>query len=266
MAHGRHWPGDVQLEYCEICGVRLPAAERIQATTQDLAGRWVCPKCAPHVLNPSYLDFGGPGNLAPEPGEVEPHSGEDWVTEIQGTEIYQWFYAGVEDPQATPDTTSWVSTTSVFAVPFTLPRRLIGNVATTISLDISTVVAAPAVIEAAIYKQTRELTTPGVLVADLGGVTCVDGQTATFTPDLFLPGDAVYFLLYRCNGTAGSPGFSPSYSNNLLGEDILFFYAALAGSPFEHGLPWPRNCGKVPWTGIGAPLRLPAWKLTLAES
>lgn len=265
MAHGRAWPGDVQLEYCEICGVRLPAARRIQATTQGLAGRWVCPKCAPLVLNPSYMDYGGPGNMAPTPGEIEPHSGADWITEIQGETQYRWFYAGIEDPQATPDITSGVASSFLYAVPFTLPRRLIGNVTATITLDISTVTVAPAVIEAAIYKQTKALITPGVLVADLGSATCADGQAATFSPDLFLSGDGIYFLLYRCNGTAGSPGFSATYSNNILGQDILVFYKSHAGTEWDYGNDWPITAGRVPWLKIGSPYRLPAWKMALEE-
>lgn len=263
MAHGRTWPGDVQLEYCEICGVRLPAAKRIQATTQELAGRWVCPKCAPLVLNPSYLDYGGPGNLAPTPGEIEPHSGVDWITEIQGESRYSWFYAGTSDPQGTPDTTSGVSDTNVFAIPFVLPRRLVGNVIQTVGIDITTVVTAPCVIELALYKQTKLLANPGVLVADLGSMTAQDGQTGSVAPDLFLVGDAIYFLMYRSNGIATSPGFSATYSNDLLGDGINVFGKIMAGTEWVYGNPWPLTAGRVPWQKFGAPGKLPAFKITL---
>jgi len=263
MAHGRHWPGDVQLEYCEICGVRLPAAERIQATTQDLAGRWVCPKCAPHVLNPSYLDFGGPGNLAPEPGEVEPHSGEDWVTSIQGENVYSTFYVGTADPAASPNTTSGILATNVFGFPFTLPRRLVGNNVSRVGVSILSVLAAPCVVELAIYQQTKYPDNPGALVADLGAATAQDGQTLFVEPNLFLPGDAIYFLMYRSNGIATTPGFTATYSNNLIGNGYLAFGQAMADTAWVYGAPWPQKSGRVPWTKFGAPGMIPAFQIHL---
>lgn len=245
MAHGRHWPGDVQLEYCEFCGVRLPAAKRIQATTQEYAGRWSCPKCAPLVLNPSYLDYGGPGNMAPTPGETEPHSGVDWITQIQGTTTYASFYAGTENPDQSPDLTNVALSSQAKAIPFTLPRRLDGNTVATVSLPITTISSGTGPLEAAIYKQTGNLTTPGVLVADLGSATTAAGATAAFSPNLYLIGDGIYFLIFRFNGAGTCSGFSASLSDDLLDGATMLLNTA--SGTFALGSDWPMSCGRVPW-------------------
>ena len=80
---GRQWPASVQQEYCDLCGRKVPAADRVQADSQGLKGRWLCDRCASLGLEPSYLDYGGAGNQAPLPEGPEPHSGDDWITEAQ---------------------------------------------------------------------------------------------------------------------------------------------------------------------------------------
>lgn len=253
MAHGRHWPGDVQLEYCELCGVRLPAAERIQATTQDLAGRWVCPKCAPLVLNPSYLDFGGPGNLAPEPGEVEPHSGEDWVTSIQGETTYSSFWVGAA-PGASPSIDMPLNGVAL-AIPLDLPRRLASNQVETITLKSN---GYASTIRAAIYRQTKGLTKPGELVKDIGTVSFAAFSTRTFTVDAFLDGDAIYFLVYFGNGAGVLEGFALTDADGTLTNGTML----QATSSWYNGVgAWPRRGGAVPWTKVN--INFPAFKVHL---
>lgn len=251
MAHGRAWPGDVQLEYCEICGVRLPAAKRIQATTQGLAGRWVCPKCAPLVLNPSYMDYGGPGNLAPTPGEIEPHSGVDWITEIQGETVYESFWAGAAE--STSPSVDVAMNGRARAVPMDLPRRLNRNTVATITLKSN---GYASTIRAAIYRQTKDLSKPGRFVVDLGTATFTSGSTQTYTVDTFLDGDAIYFIVYYGAGPGVVEGFYLEDADGTLTDGTML---QASTTWYDGTTAWPLTGGRVPWTKLN--VNFPAFKV-----
>lgn len=246
MAHGRTWPGDVQLEYCEFCGVRVPAAKRIQATTQELAGRWVCPKCAPLVLNPSYLDYGGPGNLAPTPGEIEPHSGVDWITEIQGGSVpVTTFYAGAASGESPADDLALSSALySARAVPFSIPRPPSSNTVATVQVRSN---GYSGVVKAAIYTLgIRQNDRPGILAMDLGSQTVASGGTATFTADLYLNGASNYVVVLRGTSAGVLAAFSSTQGSDLLGDGITNL-----GAPQDwYTTAWPIAGGPVPWTKL----------------
>lgn len=260
----RHWPASVQQEYCDLCGRKIPAAERVQGDSQGLYQRWLCPECAPLGLNPSYIDYGGPGNQAPLPEAPEPHSGDDWETNTQGEIVYSEFYAGTEDPQAAPTNGgAGVSNVRVVGIPFTLPRQIIGNTATTLTLFVRSIGVAPCVIEAALYQQTSNLVTPGTFVSDLGSATTMAGADATFSMNIDLSGDTIYFLVYRSNGICSTPGFAASYGNDILGDGMILLRKPWSNTEFAYGLPWPATCGTIPWTRTGSPVELPAFRITL---
>lgn len=246
MAHGRHWPGDVQLEYCDFCGVRLPAAQRIQATTQEYAGRWACPKCAPLVLNPSYLDYGGPGNLAPSPGEIEPHSGVDWITEIQGGTVpVQTFYAGAASGESPADDLALSSATySARAVPFAIPRPPSSNTVTTIQVTSN---GYAGTVRAAIYTLgIKKTNRPGILIADLGSQTIAAMGSATFTANLYLNGSSYYVVALQGTSAGVMRAFGSTQGSDIIAEGVT----SLGAPPDWYTSDWPLAGGPVPWTQL----------------
>lgn len=71
-----------QIEFCELCGAMVAADDRILATTEGMAGRWVCKEHYEMATTPSYNDYGGPGSAAPKSTrETLPHSGSNWVND-----------------------------------------------------------------------------------------------------------------------------------------------------------------------------------------
>lgn len=70
-----------QIEFCDLCGAMVAASDRVEATTEGLAGYWVCARHK-FATNPSFNDLGGTGNAIPlEKEGEEPHSGSNWVNE-----------------------------------------------------------------------------------------------------------------------------------------------------------------------------------------
>lgn len=246
MAYGRVWPADIQLEYCEFCGVRVPAAKRIQATTQEYAGRWACEKCAPLLLNPSYLDYGGPGNLAPTPGEIEPHSGVDWITEIQGGSVpVTTFYVGATTGETPADDLALSSALySARAVPFAIPRPPSSNTVATVSVKSNGYAGS---VKAAIYTLgVRKTNRPGLLVADLGSQTVAAFGTATFSPDLYLDGSSYYVVVLQGTSAGVLSAFSASQSSEIIADGI-----SNLGAPVNwYTSAWPLTGGPIPWTQL----------------
>lgn len=79
----RKFPDDIQLEFCDLCGNRVPAAHRTLGVVKGFYGRWLCPDCAKWGQNPAYQDYGDDGTIVPGPEVTEPHSGVDWISEAQ---------------------------------------------------------------------------------------------------------------------------------------------------------------------------------------
>jgi hypothetical protein len=70
-------PTTPQIEFCDLCGAPVGAADRIRATAQGLVGAWVCKDHAELATNPSFLDLGGDASAPIVEPETEPHSGHD---------------------------------------------------------------------------------------------------------------------------------------------------------------------------------------------
>ena len=66
-----------QIEFCELCGMPVGAADRVRGTAQGLHGVWVCPLHAELATSPSWLDLGGTGSAPNIQDDTEPHSGID---------------------------------------------------------------------------------------------------------------------------------------------------------------------------------------------
>lgn len=78
----RRDPNIPQVEACEVCGKLWPSELLVEGTAQGLAGVRVC---SDHKFltmaanNPSYLDYGGPGNLGVTKEPDGPHAGDPYA-------------------------------------------------------------------------------------------------------------------------------------------------------------------------------------------
>lgn len=255
----RRFDQDVQLEFCALCGRKVAAAKRVLGTAQGFYGQYVCPEHADWAVNPSFIDYGGVGNSAPLPEPLEPHSGQDWIADALGAVTYSSFYAGAVLGQS-PATTTTI-TTQTRAIPFVLPRRLSSYTVTNVAVSVPTIPLGTGPLEVAIYVQTGDLDTPGVLVADLGDVTSSAGAVWNLPANLFLAGDAVYFLLYRFNGSAAAAAFSPAASSGLTMAPLM---ARPITGTFAVQTDWPDDANGIPWLQMTG-TSFPAFVLTVGS-
>lgn len=79
----------LQVEYCQLCGAPVGAADRVLAVAQGLSGIWVCQDHQELATSLSWLDLGGTGNASIPDQTPLPHSGRD-IYEDAGVDVEGW--------------------------------------------------------------------------------------------------------------------------------------------------------------------------------
>lgn len=68
-------PETPQIEYCDLCGAPVGAADRIRAISQGLRDRWLCPEHEEYAFSLSFQDRGSTSQAPVVDYPDEEHSG-----------------------------------------------------------------------------------------------------------------------------------------------------------------------------------------------